>query len=215
VLFKLLEKIGENGEKELEYWEEKALFMAIKYKLSASQYYRLLDILKRKAKMQEEKFERKIPGLAKKYNLPVEEVRRLVDIMKQYSTDIRKKPRIVGSLREFLFAETDARVGIILDKNGILGANRHDYLNLARAIMKDTYEKIFFVVSKNKEKTFRHIINYHVYYSLKRVNLDKEVIKQIITALYSIFYEYPLLKAEFYRRAEKEGLPFVYVREQT
>jgi len=211
----LMEKIGENGEKELEYWEERALFMAIKYNLSASQYYRLLDIMRRRAKLQEEKFERKLSVIAKRLNLSEEQYRRLLETLKKYSADIRKKPRIVCSFKEFLFAETDARVGLVLDKNGIMGWHRGDYLALARAIMKDTYEKIFFVVSKNKERTFRHIINYNVYYFLKRVNLDKEVIKQIITALYSIFYEYPLLKAEFYRRAEKEGLPFVYVREQT
>jgi len=162
-----------------------------------------------------EKYEEMALKIAKKYNLSAKQYSLLVESLRKYREKIQNKPRIVRSYREFLFCEIDARIGRILDKNSVSGMHRSDYIALARAILKDMCNKIFFSVVDDKEKIMKRIVNYNLRYFSKRVILREDLTRLVINELYGILYEAEKLKWEFIHRAEREGLPFVYIRKQT
>jgi len=166
-------------------------------------------------KKEPEEYEKTALAIAKKYRLSVKQYKQLVETLKKYREQVQNKPRIVRSYREFLFCEIDARIGKILDKNSVSGMHRGDYIALARAILKDMCNKILFAVVDNKEKVMKRIVNYNLRYFSKRVILNEDITRQVVNALFGILYEAEDLKWEFIHRAEREGLPFVYIRKQT
>lgn len=163
-------------------------------------------------KKEPEEHEKKALAIALKYGLSVKQYKQLVETLKTHREKALKRPRIVRSFREFLFCVNDEKIGKILDKFGVTGMHRGDYIALSRAILHDMCNKIVFAVVENKDKVMDRIVKYNLRYFSKRVILREDITKQIITELYSLLYDVERLKWEYLHRCEKDGLPFIYTR---
>jgi hypothetical protein len=125
------------------------------------------------------------------------------------------RPRIVRSFREFLLCILDERVGDVLDRFGIAGLLRSDYISFARKCLKDLCDKLYVYRIKVKDKRLAKIIVYNYMMMKPVIHFEEEVYKAVALVLYEILYNIERLKIEYENRCEKEGLPFVYVRRKT
>lgn len=164
-------------------------------------------------KREQEEHEKKALDIALKYGLNVKQYKLLVENLKKNREQAQKRPRIVRSFREFLFCVNDEKIAEVLDKFSISGMQRSDYIALSRAILKDMCNKIVFAVAEDKDKVMDRIIKYNLRYFSRRVILREDVTKQIVTTLYGILFDVERLKWKFLGRCEKDGLPFIYIRE--
>jgi hypothetical protein len=145
----------------------------------------------------------------------MEEIQRLQETLKKYRSQKLRKKRPIRSFREFLRMEIEKRVLNILDKHEIIGSVRIDYLDFARACVREVYLNVILPNHPKQDEIIHSIIDHRINVFLSRFSVKQTVFQEVVNELYKLFSDVSKLKWEFVDYCEKEGIEVERVQPKT